>query len=185
MGTHSGAVLWLTGLSGAGKSTLADHLVAEFTKRGYKVELLDGDEVRTYLSKGLSFSKEDRDTNVRRIGWVARVLARNGVLAITAAISPYRDIRDEIRSAVTSEGRAQFIEIYANAPLEAVIERDVKGLYKKALAGEIPQFTGISDPYEAPLNPEITAYTSEESVETSLARILNYLAEQGIIDHGV
>jgi adenylyl-sulfate kinase len=156
-------------------------LVAEFRERGYKVELLDGDEVRTNLSKGLGFSKEDRDTNIRRIGWVARVLARNGVISITAAISPYREIRDEIRAEVEKEGRAAFVEVFAHAPLEALIERDVKGLYKKALAGEIKNFTGVSDPYEPPLNPEITAYTSEESVDASLERILNYLTERGLI----
>jgi adenylyl-sulfate kinase len=184
MGTHAGFILWFTGLSGAGKSTLADRLVAEFRERGYNVELLDGDEVRTNLSKGLGFSKEDRDTNIRRIGWVARVLARNGVISITAAISPYREIRDEIRQDTTTEGRAAFVEVFAHAPIEALIERDVKGLYKKALAGEIKQFTGISDPYEAPENPEVTAYTSEESVEASLERILNYLAEKSLIDRG-
>ena len=181
MGRHEGFLLWLTGLSGAGKSTLAEALFAEFGRRGYKVELLDGDEVRTHLSKGLGFSKEDRDTNVRRIGWVARVLARNGVIAITAAISPYREVRDEIRQAAEAEGRARFVEVYAYAPLEALVERDVKGLYKQALAGEIKNFTGVSDPYEAPEAPEVTAYTSAESVEESLTRILNYLAEQGLI----
>ncbi len=184
MGTHRGFVLWLTGMSGAGKSTLAERLVAEFQARDYKCELLDGDEVRTHLSKGLGFSKEDRDTNIRRIGWVARVLARNGVIAITAAISPYRDIRDEIRALTEQDGRAVFIEIFAHAPLEALIERDVKGLYKKALAGEIKQFTGITDPYEPPLQPEVTAYTSEEPIETSLDRILDYLAEHDLIDRG-
>jgi len=181
MSTHQGAVLWFTGLSGAGKSTLAEHLVAEFRSRGYKVELLDGDEVRTHLSAGLTFSKEDRDTNVRRIGWVARVLARNGVLAVTAAISPYRAIRDEIRADTEAEGRAAFGEIFANAPRDAVASRDVKGLYAKALAGEIKNFTGVSDPYEAPENPEVIARTSEESIQESLDRILNYLAERGII----
>jgi adenylylsulfate kinase len=181
MSTHQGAVLWFTGLSGAGKSTLAEHLVEEFRRRGYKVELLDGDEVRTHLSHGLSFSKEDRDTNVRRIGWVARVLARNGVLAVTAAISPYRAIRDEVRAETEREGRAAFVEIFANAPLDAVAARDVKGLYKKAMAGEIKNFTGVSDPYEAPESPEVTARTSEETIQESAERILNYLTERGII----
>ncbi len=183
MSWHKGFILWFTGLSGAGKSTLAENLVREFRERGYKVELLDGDEVRTHLSKGLGFSKEDRDTNIRRIGWVARVLARNGVIAITDAISPYREIRDEIRSETEKEGRAAFVEVFAHAPLEALVERDVKGLYKKALAGEIKNFTGVSDPYEPPLNPEVVAYTSEESVEDSAARILNYLAQHALIDH--
>src|SRR5438876_296749 len=136
MGSHQGMILWFTGLSGAGKSTLAERLVSEFHGRGYKVELLDGDEIRTHLSKGLGFSKEDRDTNIRRIGWVARVLARNGVIAITAAISPYREIRDEIRGETEREGRAAFVEIFAHAPLDALVDRDVKGLYKRALAGE-------------------------------------------------
>lgn len=181
MSSHQGAVLWFTGLSGAGKSTLAEHLVQEFRNRGYKVELLDGDEIRTHLSQGLSFSKEDRDTNVRRIGWVARLLARNGVLAVTAAISPYRAIRDEIRAETEREGRAAFVEIFANAPLDAVAARDVKGLYKKALAGEIKNFTGVSDPYEAPEHPEVTARTSEETIQESADRILNYLTEQGVI----
>lgn len=181
MSSHQGAILWFTGLSGAGKSTLAEHLLAEFRRRGYKVELLDGDEVRTHLSQGLTFSKEDRDTNVRRIGWVARVLARNGVLVITAAISPYRAIRDEIRAETEREGRATFVEIFANAPLDAVAARDVKGLYKRALAGEIPHFTGVSDPYEAPENPEVIARTSEEAIQESADRILNYLVERGVI----
>ena len=182
MGSHQGFILWFTGLSGAGKSTLAERLVKEFKDRNYKVELLDGDEVRTHLSKGLGFSKEDRDTNIRRIGWVARVLARNGAIAITAAISPYREIRDEIRAETDREGRTTFVEVYANAPVEALIDRDVKGLYKKALAGEIKQFTGISDPYEAPEKPEITVHTSTETVDESLRRILGYLSARGLID---
>ncbi|HLV81538.1 MAG TPA: adenylyl-sulfate kinase [Chthonomonadaceae bacterium] len=182
MGSHQGFILWFTGLSGAGKSTLAERLVKEFKARNYKVELLDGDEIRTHLSKGLGFSKEDRDTNIRRIGWVARVLARNGVIAITAAISPYREIRDEIRADTDKEGRTTFVEVYANAPVEALIDRDVKGLYKKALSGEIKQFTGISDPYEAPEKPEIMVHTSTESVDESLRRILGYLSARGLID---
>ncbi|CCW36471.1 adenylylsulfate kinase [Chthonomonas calidirosea] len=181
MGTHRGFILWFTGLSGAGKSTLANYLVEEFGRRGYEVELLDGDEVRTHLSKGLGFSKEDRDTNIRRIGWVARVLARHGVIAITAAISPYREVREEIRRLVEEEGKARFVEVYACAPLEALIERDVKGLYKKALAGEIANFTGISDPYEPPEHPEVVVYTAEESVEQSAQKILDYLTQQGLI----
>lgn len=181
MNSHQGFVLWFTGLSGAGKSTLAERLVTEFKERGYKVEILDGDEVRTNLSKGLGFSKEDRDTNIRRIGWVARVLARNGVIAITAAISPYAEVRDEIRQQTEDEGRAAFVEVFAYAPLEALVERDVKGLYKKAIAGEIKNFTGVSDPYEAPENPEITARTSEETVDQSVERLLAYLTERGLI----
>ncbi len=181
MGAHQGFVLWFTGMSGAGKSTLAGRLTEEFQTRGYKVELLDGDEVRTHLSKGLGFSREDRDTNVRRIGWVARVLARNGVIAITAAISPYAEIRAEIRAETEREGRAAFVEVYASAPLEALVERDVKGLYKKALAGEIQNFTGVSDPYEIPASPDVTAHTSQESIEVSTARILSHLQERGLI----
>ncbi|MER3514768.1 MAG: adenylyl-sulfate kinase, partial [Chloroflexota bacterium] len=137
---HPGFTVWFTGLSGAGKSTIAHILEHELRARGMKVEVLDGDVVRTHLSKGLGFSKEDRDTNIRRIGWVCEVLSRNGVVAIAAAISPYRAIRDEIRARIPN-----FIEVYVQAPLEVLMERDVKGLYKKALAGEIANFTGISD----------------------------------------
>lgn len=179
--THQGFVLWFTGMSGAGKSTLAAHLADALRARGCKVELLDGDEVREHLSKGLSFSKEDRDTNVRRIGWIARVLARNGIIAITAAISPYADVRNEIREEVEREGRAAFVEVFAYAPLEALVERDVKGLYKKALAGEIAHFTGVSDPYEAPSAPDVIALTSIESAAESATKILNHLAERGLI----
>jgi adenylyl-sulfate kinase len=173
--------LWFTGLSGAGKSTLAEALAAAFRASGYRVELLDGDEVRTHLSKGLGFSKEDRDTNIRRIGWVARVLARNGVISITAAISPYHEIRDEIRADTVAEGRAEFVEVFVTAPLDVLVERDVKGLYKKALAGEIKNFTGVSDPYEAPENPEIVVHSDRETVEESIAKILNVLAGRGLV----
>jgi adenylyl-sulfate kinase len=178
---HRGFVLWFTGLSGAGKSTLAESLVAAFRTSGYRVELLDGDEVRTHLSKGLGFSKEDRDTNIRRIGWVARVLARNGVIAITAAISPYREIRDEIRAETVAENRAGFVEVFVTAPLDVLVDRDVKGLYKRAIAGEIKNFTGVSDPYEAPENPEVVVHSDRETVEESVAKILNYLALHGLV----
>jgi adenylylsulfate kinase len=141
-----GCILWFTGLSGAGKSTLAEFVAPLLRDFGLKVEVLDGDEVRENLSKGLGFSKEDRDTNIRRIGFVANLLARNGVIAITAAISPYRPIRDEIRS----KSHAPFVEIFVNAPLATVEERDTKGLYRKARAGVLKQFTGVSDPYEEP-----------------------------------
>lgn len=177
---HKGFILWFTGLSGAGKSTISQRLAEIFRQRGYKVELLDGDDVRTNLSKGLGFSKEDRDTNIRRIGYVARLLARNGVIAITAAISPYREIRDEVRAHTQEEGAA-FVEVFANASLDALVERDVKGLYKKALAGEIANFTGVSDPYEPPLQPEIEVRTDRETVEESTQRILDYLSERGLI----
>ena len=175
-----GFVLWLTGLSGAGKTTLAGRLVPELRVRGSRVEVLDGDEVRTNLSKGLGFSKEDRDTNVRRIGYVARLLARNGVAAVTAAISPYREVRDEVRRAVEGDG-AEFVEVYVECPLEVLAERDVKGLYRKALAGEIQGFTGVSDPYEEPRAPDVTVRTHEESVETSAERIIAELERRRLL----
>jgi adenylylsulfate kinase len=175
-----GFVLWLTGLSGAGKTTLAARLAPELRARGLRVEVLDGDEVRTNLSKGLGFSREDRDTNIRRIGFVARLLARNGVGVITAAISPYADVREEVRRAVEDEG-AGFVEVYVECPVEVLAERDVKGLYRKALAGEIKEFTGVSDPYEAPRAPEVVVRTDAETVETSAAGILFELETRGLI----
>ncbi len=174
---HEGFILWFTGLSGSGKSTLSEGLLAEFRRRGYRSELLDGDVVRTHLSKGLGFSKEDRDTNIRRIGFVADLLARNGVIAIAAAISPYSDIRNEVR-----RNTDRFVEVYTECPLETLIERDVKGLYKKALAGEIQNFTGVSDPYEAPEAPEVRVRTDQESAEESTQKILDYLSQKGLID---
>ena len=177
---HHGFTLWLTGLSGAGKSTLTGHLARLFRERGYRVELLDGDEVRTHLSKGLTFSKEDRDINVRRIGYVARLLSRNGVIALTAAISPYKDVRNEVRAEHAADG-VPFIEVYAEASLAALSERDVKGLYKKALAGEIAHFTGVSDPYEAPEHPEVTVHTDRDTVDESLQQILAELTRRGLI----
>jgi sulfate adenylyltransferase/3'-phosphoadenosine 5'-phosphosulfate synthase len=170
----SGFVVWFTGLSGAGKSTLAAMLSAELRARGVHVEVLDGDEVRTHLSRGLTFSREDRDTNVRRIGYVARLLARSGACAMTAAISPYRAIRDEQRAQI-----GNFVEVYCQCAIEALADRDPKGLYKKALAGEIKNFTGIDDPYEAPESPEVTVHTDVESKEESLARIVRKLEELG------
>lgn len=178
---HPGFTVWFTGLSGAGKSTIAHILERELRARGMKVEVLDGDVVRTHLSKGLGFSKEDRDTNIRRIGWVCEVLSRNGVVAIAAAISPYRAIRDEIRAKIPN-----FIEVYVQAPLEVLVERDVKGLYKKALAGEIANFTGVSDPYEPPLNPEVICYSDgRETPEESAAKVLAKLEEMGLIPEAV
>lgn len=174
---HKGFTLWLTGLSGAGKSTLAHRLAREFRERGYRTELLDGDEVRTHLSAGLGFSKQDRDTNVRRIGFVAKLLSRNGVIAITAAISPYRDTRNEVR-----REHRDFVEVFVDAPVQALAERDVKGLYRKALAGQIPNFTGVSDPYEAPASPEVTVRTDRETVDESLDAILTYLEDKGYVD---
>ena len=169
-----GFVVWFTGLSGAGKTTLAHKLEPSLRERGHKVELLDGDVVRTNLSKGLGFSKEDRDINIRRIGFVANLLARNGVAVIAAAISPYRDIRDEIRREV-----GDFVEVYAKCPVEVLTERDVKGLYAKALRGEITGFTGVSDPYEEPLNPEVVVETDRESEDESLRTLVARLEELG------
>jgi len=175
-----GTVIWLTGLSGAGKTTLASLLKNELTAAGHRVETLDGDEVRENLSRGLGFSKEDRDTNVRRIGFVARLLARNGVIVLASAISPYRQSRDDVRQSVESDA-ANFVEVFVRAPLAVLVERDVKGLYKKALAGEIKNFTGVSDPYEAPLAPDVTVNSSVETVEESAARILDHLLETGAL----
>lgn len=177
---NRGFVLWLTGLSGAGKTTLAGRLVPELRARGLRVEVLDGDEVRTNLSKGLGFSKEDRDTNVRRIGYVARLLARNGVATITAAISPYLEVREEVRRAVEGDGAA-FVEVYVECPVQVLAERDVKGLYKKALAGEIKGFTGVSDPYEEPPAPDVVVRTHEEAIETSANRIIFELERRQLL----
>lgn len=175
-----GFIVWFTGLSGAGKSTLAAMLSAELQKRGVHVEVLDGDEVRQNLSKGLGFSKEDRDTNIRRIGFVAKLIARSGACAMTAAISPYREIRDEQRARTP-----RFVEVYCSCEIPVLAERDAKGLYKKALAGEIKNFTGIDDPYEAPLHPEVTVYTDKQTKEESLHAIIAKLEEVGYIPlHG-
>jgi len=174
---NKGFILWFTGLSGSGKSTLADYLTPILRERGVKVEVLDGDVVRTNLSKGLGFSKEDRDINIRRIGFVANLLARNGCCGITAAISPYESVRNECREMC----EANFVEVYVEAPLEVVEDRDTKGLYKKARAGEIKNFTGVSDPYEAPSNPEVTVHTGNESIEESAEKILAYLVGKGLV----
>ncbi len=173
---NTGCALWFTGLSGSGKSTLSQLLAARLRELGARVEVLDGDIVRTLLCHGLGFSREDREENIRRIGFVCELLARNGVIAIAAAISPYRASRDELRQRITN-----FVEIYMNCPLEVLIQRDVKGLYKKALSGEITGFTGISDPYEPPLSPEVTIDSSSDSLESSVAIILQRLGELGII----
>jgi adenylyl-sulfate kinase len=178
--TSSGFILWFTGLSGAGKSTLARHVAPILRRRGVRVEILDGDEVRENLSKGLSFSKEDRDLNVRRIAFVANLLARNGTCAITAAISPYRAVRDECRAKCD----APFVEVFVDAPLAVTEARDVKGLYKQARAGEIPHFTGISDPYEPPIAPEIVVRTGAESPEQSAATIVAELVRRGLVPGG-
>jgi adenylyl-sulfate kinase len=171
-----GFTLWFTGLPSSGKSTLARRVEQVLLERGMNVEVLDGDEVRENLSKGLGFSKEDRDTNIRRIGFVAKLLSRNGAVAITAAISPYRDVRDEMRRAI-----GRFVEVYVSCPIDVLKERDVKGLYKKALAGEIKHFTGVDDPYEAPLKPEVLIESHQESVEKSVARIIATLEALGYI----
>jgi ATP sulfurylase/adenylyl-sulfate kinase len=176
-GVRGGFVVWLTGLSGAGKSTIASRLQEELSRRGRRAELLDGDEVRTHLSKGLGFSKEDRDTNIRRIGYVARLLARNGGVAIAAAISPYREIRDELRGQAPG-----FVEVYVHCSLETLIRRDVKGLYRKALAGEIANFTGVTDPYEPPLRAEVVVDTETERVEESVGKVLTALERLGYLD---
>ena len=167
-----GAVLWFTGLSGSGKTTIAHEVEEKLLDAGVPVEILDGDVVRENLSKGLGFSEEDRNTNIRRIAFVAHLLQRNGVFVITAAISPYRAIRDEARAMIKD-----FIEIYADAPLEVCEDRDPKGLYKKARAGEIKGFTGIDDPYEAPENPEVVANTDKEDVSESAQKVIDKLIE--------
>lgn len=173
-----GFILWFTGMSGAGKSTLSS-AVRRRLEGSHSVEVLDGDEVRTFLSRGLGFTRPDREENIRRIGYVARLLARHGVAVISAAISPYVDSRNEVRR-LASEAGTSFIEVYAQASLDALIQRDVKGLYKKALAGEISHFTGISDPYEPPESPEVTVRTDSETVERSVERILAALRERGL-----
>ncbi|MEX2081792.1 MAG: adenylyl-sulfate kinase [Dehalococcoidia bacterium] len=184
MSNDQGFVVWFTGLSGAGKSTLAEALAPVLQQRGRSVEVLDGDIVRTNLSKGLGFSKEDRDTNILRIGFVANLLARNGVGVITAAISPYRDIREQVRAQVEASGAA-FVEVFAAATVEECEARDVKGLYAEARAGKRPGFTGIDDPYEAPLNPEVRVETGKEAPEASLRHVLAHLEQRALIPAAV
>ena len=174
---ENGCTVWFTGLSGAGKSTVSKIIEAELSKRDLRVEVLDGDVIRTHLSKGLGFSKADRDTNIRRIGWVCEVLSRNGVVAIAAAISPYREIRDEVRGKV-----GRFVEVYMECPIPILADRDVKGLYKKALAGEIKNFTGVDDPYEPPIGPEVVCHTDgRETPEQSAAKVICKLEALGYI----
>jgi len=175
-----GFTLWFTGLSGAGKSTVANLVAARLREQGRKVEILDGDVICTNLSKGLGFSREDRDTNVRRIGYVAELLSRNDVVTIVAAISPFREIRDEIRTKI-----GNFVEVHADCTLDVLVQRDVKGLYAKALRGEIAQFTGVSDPYEAPLQPEVRFASDQETPEQSTERILSALQELGYVQEAV
>lgn len=178
----SGGIVWMTGLSGAGKSTLATALAARLAPLR-AVELLDGDDVRTFLSAGLGYSRADRDTNVHRIAYVARLLARHGVLVLVAAISPYAETRARLRALSTESGHA-FLEVYVHAALDTVIARDVKGLYQRARTGEIPSFTGISDPYEPPTAPDIEVRTDREDRPTCEARILDALADRGLIARG-
>ncbi|WP_394822352.1 adenylyl-sulfate kinase [Pendulispora albinea] len=172
-----GAVVWFTGLSGAGKSTLAEALLPRLKAAGKKVELLDGDIVRTHLSKGLGYSREDRDLNVARIAFVSHLLARNGVFVLVAAISPFREARDRARATI-----GDFVEVHVAPPLDECIKRDVKGLYERALAGQIPQFTGVNDPYEEPLAAEVTLDTSALTVAQATSRILIKLRELGYLE---
>lgn len=174
--TDTGFIIWFTGLSGSGKTTIARILEQRIRASGRKFESLDGDVVRTNLSKGLGFSKEDRDTNIRRIGWVAEVLTRNGVCVLASAISPYRDIRDEVRRNVGS-----FIEVYVKCSIPELTRRDVKGLYEKALKGEIKNFTGISDPYEEPLNADVVVDTEAEDLQESVGKVLAALEARGLL----
>lgn len=173
---HEGYVLWMTGLSGAGKTTIALLLEKELAERGCRFERLDGDVVRQSLTRDLGFSKEDRDKNIERVAFVAKLLSRNGVGCVCSFISPYQAVRDHVRAETTN-----FIEVFVDAPLNVVMDRDVKGMYKKAIAGEIPNFTGISDPFEPPVNPEIHLHTDQETPEESARRILTYLETAGLI----
>lgn len=173
---RQGFAVWLTGMSGAGKTTISSLLETRFRRYGARVERLDGDEVRKHLSKGLGFSREDRDENIRRIGFVAELLCRNGIIVIVAAISPYRAVREQLRSAIGA-----FVEVHVDCPLDVLVARDAKGLYRKAMTGEIAHFTGISDPYEPPLHPELVVNTSTESPEESATRVWNRVKELGLI----
>src|SRR5438477_9270654 len=175
----SGFTLWFTGLSGAGKTTIAELVRPELERRGRLVEWLDGDEVREHLSKGLGFSKADRDTNIDRIGWVASRLARHGAAVIVSAISPYREARQNAREMVEANGT--FVEVFVDASVEECARRDVKGLYEKAFRGEIKEFTGVSDPYEAPEQPEIRIESEQEEPDESARRIVELLEARELI----
>ena len=172
-----GVTIWFTGLSGAGKTTISKVVAEKLRLQGCKLEILDGDIVRENLTKGLGFSKADRDENIRRIGFVSHLLTRNGVIVLVSAISPYREIREEVKQKI-----GDFVEVYVNAPLTVCEERDVKGLYKRARAGEIRNFTGIDDPYEPPLNPTIECRTDLEELEESVAKVFNKLEELGYLN---
>jgi adenylyl-sulfate kinase len=176
-GHSPGFTLWFTGLSGAGKTTLSQLIACELRARGRRVEVLDGDVVRTHLSKGLGFSKEDRDTNIRRIGWVCHLLARNDVVAIAAAISPYRLVRDEVRAM----HNGNFVEVYVECPIDVLAARDVKGLYKRAMSGELPHFTGISDPYEPPLAAEVVVRSDRQTPSESASKVMDILLSRGLV----
>jgi len=176
MGAGPGWVVWFTGLSGAGKTTLAEAVAAELAGRGQDVEVLDGDQVRVTLGQGLGFSRADRDTNIARIGWVAGRLAAHGVVVLVAAISPYREARDQVRTQVGA-----FVEVFVDAPVQTCIHRDVKGLYARALAGQLPHFTGISDPYEPPPDPEVTVRTDREPVGACVRRVVAALETRGLL----
>lgn len=173
---QSGVTVWFTGLSGAGKTTISRAVENELKSYGYKVEILDGDIVRQHLTKGLGFSKEDRDENIRRVGFVANLLTRNQVIVLVSAISPYRELREEVREQIVN-----FVEVYVNAPLAVCEQRDVKGLYKKARAGEIKNFTGIDDPYEPPLHPDVECRTDLETLDESVSKVLSKLRELGYL----
>src|SRR6476619_5668122 len=177
MADEKGFTLWFTGLSGAGKTTISEIVERELRDRGSRVEVLDGDIVRENLSKGLGFSKEDRDTNIRRIAFVADLLSRNGVPVITAAISPYAEIRNEARELMGD----RFVEVYVEASVDTCAERDVKGLYAKAFSGEIKEFTGVSDPYEVPENPDVVCDTEGETAEESAQKLIDYLESRDLI----
>jgi adenylylsulfate kinase len=171
-----GVTVWFTGLSGAGKTTITKAIEQKLREQDYPVEILDGDVVRENLTKGLGFSKEDRDENIRRIGFVANLLTRHGAIVLVSAISPYREIREEVRQRI-----GDFVEVFVNAPLAVCEDRDVKGLYKRARNGEIKAFTGINDPYEPPLNPEVECRTDLESLEESVAKVWQTLEEMGYL----
>jgi adenylyl-sulfate kinase len=177
--THdsTGFTIWLTGLSGSGKSTVTAILERWLRERGHRVEVLDGDVVRTHLTKGLGFTREDRDENIRRVGWVCEILSRNDVIAIAAVISPYRAVRDEVRARI-----GRFVEVYMEAPVDVLAQRDPKGLYRRAMAGEIENFTGVSDPYEPPLHPEVVCHTDgRETPEESARKVIAALEALGLI----
>lgn len=180
MTEQQGFTLWMTGLSGAGKTTIAKIVEAELKSRGLKIERLDGDVVRQSLTRDLGFSKEDRDKNIERVSFVARLLSRNGVGVIACFISPYQAVRDRVRAETTN-----FIEVFVDAPLDVCIQRDIKGMYAKAIAGEISNFTGVSDPYEPPIKPEIVIHTDHETPQESSAHIIDYLEESGLIPLGI